>query len=231
MKHTVKLLTLAATLVAVIGLAGCNPDVDTKSQDSQEQNTQQETWDDGVVTKEPTCTTEGEKTYTCTNGETRTETIPALGHDYGDWVVTKEATCTEDGEKKHTCKREGCEHEETVDIKAHHHEDYETSGYCEKCKTYKFENGSKIYVNVYTLENNKLLKIDYLRYSFEEKNVEIELNDLIHLKSAYKNYVVTYCSYYNESDLIASIEANLPYEPYKDVLSTSMYVVVELKIE
>ena len=34
-------------------------------------------WDDGVVTTEPTCTTEGVKTYTCSNGETRTETIPA----------------------------------------------------------------------------------------------------------------------------------------------------------
>ena len=54
------------------------------------------TWDDGVVTTEPTCTTEGVKTYTCTNpncaacialgsAATKTEVIPALGHDFGAW--------------------------------------------------------------------------------------------------------------------------------------------------
>ena len=38
-------------------------------------------WDDGVVTKEPTCPEAGEMTYTCTAcGETKTEEIPALGH-------------------------------------------------------------------------------------------------------------------------------------------------------
>ena len=38
-------------------------------------------WDDGEVTTSPTCTTAGEKTFTCTAcSATRKETIPATGH-------------------------------------------------------------------------------------------------------------------------------------------------------
>ena len=40
-------------------------------------------WDESVVTKEPTCTEDGTKLYTCQRcGETNTETIPATGHSY-----------------------------------------------------------------------------------------------------------------------------------------------------
>ena len=60
-------------------------------------------WDDGKVTKEPTCTEAGERTYTCTRliinmacGAKRTESIPALGHDI-ETIPGKAATCTESG--------------------------------------------------------------------------------------------------------------------------------------
>ena len=40
-------------------------------------------WDAGKVTKEPTCTAEGEKTFTCTKcSKTKTEKIPALDHNF-----------------------------------------------------------------------------------------------------------------------------------------------------
>ena len=61
------------------------------------------TWDSGTVTKEPTCTEPGIKTYKCSCGETRTETIPALGHKWSEWTVVKEATEKEDGLKERTC--------------------------------------------------------------------------------------------------------------------------------
>ena len=61
------------------------------------------TWDSGTVTKKPTCTEPGIKTYTCSCGETRTETIPALGHKWSEWTVVKEATEKEDGLKERTC--------------------------------------------------------------------------------------------------------------------------------
>ena len=62
-------------------------------------------WDEGVVTKEATCTEAGEKTYTCTVcKETKTEKIEAAGHKYStEWTIDKEATCTESGSKSYHC--------------------------------------------------------------------------------------------------------------------------------
>ena len=60
-------------------------------------------WDEGVITTEPGCVTDGVKTYTCTIcKETKTEVIPATGHtEVIDEAV--EATCTTPGktEGKH----------------------------------------------------------------------------------------------------------------------------------
>ena len=46
------------------------------------------TWDNGVVTTPATCTGAGVKTFTCSCGETKTETIAALGHDYNNGVCS-----------------------------------------------------------------------------------------------------------------------------------------------
>ena len=52
-------------------------------------------WDEGVVTTEPTCTTAGVKTFSCSvHGETRTEEVPALGHTFG-----ADGACIRCGEK------------------------------------------------------------------------------------------------------------------------------------
>ena len=52
-------------------------------------------WDEGVVTTEPTCTTAGVKTFSCSvHGETRTEELPALGHTFG-----ADGACIRCGEK------------------------------------------------------------------------------------------------------------------------------------
>ena len=62
------------------------------------------TWDDGKVTKEPTCTANGVTTFTCTTcGKTKTRSIKAAGHSYGEYVVVKEPTSTEKGLKSKTC--------------------------------------------------------------------------------------------------------------------------------
>lgn len=64
------------------------------------------TWNAGVVTKEPTCTEAGVKTYTCTTcGATKTEAIAALGHAWGAYTVTEHAVNGNDGEKTRTCSR------------------------------------------------------------------------------------------------------------------------------
>ncbi|MBO7275822.1 MAG: hypothetical protein J6V15_05555, partial [Clostridia bacterium] len=44
-------------------------------------------WDEGEVTKQPSCSEKGEMTYTCqTCMYTRTEDIPTLDHEFGDWT-------------------------------------------------------------------------------------------------------------------------------------------------
>lgn len=56
------------------------------------------TWDNGVVSKDPTCTEKGSKTYTCTVcQETKTEEIPATGHQNKEVRDKKAATCTKAG--------------------------------------------------------------------------------------------------------------------------------------
>ena len=46
-------------------------------------------WDSGVVTTQPTCTTKGVMTYTCSKcGKTRTEEIAATGHSWGTPTYT-----------------------------------------------------------------------------------------------------------------------------------------------
>ena len=60
-------------------------------------------WDDGVATKNPTCTEKGIMTFTCQNDSThtRTEEIAALGHKY-DAVVTA-PDCENGGYTTYTC--------------------------------------------------------------------------------------------------------------------------------
>lgn len=66
-------------------------------------------WDEGKETLAPTCLADGEKTYTCDVCEgTKTEAVPALGHDFGAW------TKLDDNEHQRTCSR--CE---TVEKESH----------------------------------------------------------------------------------------------------------------
>ena len=46
-------------------------------------------WDEGTVVTEATCTEEGERAYKCSCGETKTEKIPALGHNYSNGSCTR----------------------------------------------------------------------------------------------------------------------------------------------
>ncbi|MBQ4282890.1 MAG: dockerin type I repeat-containing protein, partial [Lachnospira sp.] len=95
-----------------------------------------------AITKEPTCTATGIRTYTCTCGYTYDETIDAAGHKevnggsadchikcsvcgdnisaehrYGS-TVTKDSTCTTEGERKYTCEC-GYSYTEVIAAKGH----------------------------------------------------------------------------------------------------------------
>ena len=75
------------------------------------------TYNNGVITKNPTCTEKGLKTYTCIGGDhSYTEEIPATGHNYGaptyTWSSDK-STCT----AKRVCANDAS-HIETETVKA-----------------------------------------------------------------------------------------------------------------
>ncbi len=76
------------------------------------------TWNEGEVTKDPTCTEDGEITYTCTVcEETKTESIDALGHNYTSEDVNFFWSDTEDSDFL-TCEATfsctDCDYSETV---------------------------------------------------------------------------------------------------------------------
>ncbi|MCL1902899.1 MAG: prepilin-type N-terminal cleavage/methylation domain-containing protein [Oscillospiraceae bacterium] len=81
-------------------------------------------WNWTVVT-EPTCTTAGSRTATCSvTGctETETGTIAILPHTWGDWTTVTAATCTTTGTQTRPCTRAGCTETETGTITALGHQ-------------------------------------------------------------------------------------------------------------
>lgn len=62
-----------------------------------------------TVTKQPTCTEAGEKTYTCSCGHQYTDVISKTGHNAGDWEVKENATCKKEGTEVRKCT--SCEKE------------------------------------------------------------------------------------------------------------------------
>lgn len=71
---------------------------------------------DWEVTKEATCTDNGEKERLCQRegcDVVETEEIEALGHDFDQWTVVTEASDTQDGEAQRTCQRKDCDKIET----------------------------------------------------------------------------------------------------------------------
>lgn len=108
-------------------------------------------WDDGKITKEPTQTATGIKTYTCkTCKKTKEETIPMLKeHHWDQGTITKQPTCTEQGEKTYKCTDEDCNETYTESIPATGHkntrvinqkdatcesEGYTGDTFCDDCK-------------------------------------------------------------------------------------------------
>lgn len=78
----------------------------------------------GKVTKAATCTTAGVKTYTCSCGNSYTESIPATGHSYDGGTVTAQATCTATGVKTYTCTKCGNTKTESIPKVAHTYVDH-----------------------------------------------------------------------------------------------------------
>ena len=101
-------------------------------------------YNSGTVTKSPTCSATGIKTYTCTTcGNKKTETIAATGHTYTS-KVTK-PTCTSGGYTTYTCST--CGNSYTGDAVAALGHTW-SNGACANCGTtcsHSWNNGSCSY--------------------------------------------------------------------------------------
>ena len=56
-----------------------------------------------TVTTQPTCTQAGEALYECALGDSKTVTLPALGHTWDEGKITANSTCNYGGTKTYTC--------------------------------------------------------------------------------------------------------------------------------
>ena len=85
-------------------------------------------WDNGTVTTNPGCESEGVMTYTCTVcGDTYTEAIPAAGHNYDKGVVTTNPGCESEGVMTYTCTVCGDTYTEAIPAAGHNYESVVTT--------------------------------------------------------------------------------------------------------
>ena len=80
------------------------------------------------VTKAATCTTAGVRTYKCSCGDSYTESIASLGHNYK--TTTTAATCTSAGKTVKTCQRCGDTTTTTTPMLGHDYKSVTTASTC-----------------------------------------------------------------------------------------------------
>ncbi|MBQ7296291.1 MAG: hypothetical protein IJW86_08915 [Clostridia bacterium] len=122
-------------------------------------------WGTGKVTKQPTCSAEGEIEYTCTRdncGATKTDKLPTVDHDLV--TVTTDATCTADGSVVTTCNNCDYKKTEVVKAKGHTWADTATSVVPAKCEA----EGSAVYDCV-NCDETKTVVIPALGHVYEAK--------------------------------------------------------------
>lgn len=70
---------------------------------------------------ESDCVNDGYVVYTCECGESYTETVAKLDHNYSsEWTIDKEASCSEEGSKSHHCIRCNAKSDITTIAKTEH---------------------------------------------------------------------------------------------------------------
>ena len=192
MKHTIKLLTLAFTLAAILTLTGCPGPVNTVVPCTHENKKT-------VIETAATCTKAGLEKIICADcGELIEEKEIAIDPDNHDWELKSDtATCTEDGEKTYKCSR--CDETKTENIPAHH---TFIAGGCDKCGAYEHnkEDDYQISLSIYSSEEDTK-PIKTLYFSFEKDSLSdyseieidnegaiwIKLSSLLQMKPEYYN--------------------------------------------
>ena len=117
--------------------------------------------EDYALIEQPTCTEAGSYNWTCECGQTKTETIKKLGHDFGEWTNVPDhgPTCTKGTEQQRECSR--CDEVETKFLDdALGHEWGETP-----IATEKNADGKDVVLKACTREDAKCIAIAFDDYS------------------------------------------------------------------
>ncbi len=93
-----KAWTLLLTLTLLLSLAACLPEAEPPATEPPEAHTHSYI---GEVTKTPTCTTDGEHTFTCACGDSFAAPVKKTAHTYTEAVTAP--TCTKKGYTTYTC--------------------------------------------------------------------------------------------------------------------------------
>lgn len=100
------LIILAAVILTAAGVLLSEPRAESSSCNHQWQP---------ESTKPATCTKAGKEKYRCALcGASKTEDIPALGHEWGECIMLQKATCTEKGIIRCYCTRNRKHHKDTT---------------------------------------------------------------------------------------------------------------------
>lgn len=191
-KHTIKLLTLAFTLAAILTLTGCPGPVNTVVPCTHENKKT-------VIETAATCTETGLEKIICADCEEVLEEqkLP-IDPENHDWELKSDtANCYEDGVKTYKCSR--CDETKTENIPAHH---TFIAGGCDKCGAYEHnkEDDYQISLSIYSSEDD-IKPIKTLYFSFEKDSLSnyseieidnegaiwVELSSLLQMKPNYYN--------------------------------------------
>lgn len=233
MKHTIKLLTLAFTLAAILTLTGCPGPVNTVVPCTHENKKT-------VIETAATCTETGLEKIICADCEEVLEEqkLP-IDPENHDWVFESDtATCTEDGVKTYKCSR--CDETKTENIPAHH---TFIAGGCDECGAYKHNKEDDYQIKAYvysSVEDAKKGENETVLYfSFPNNTtgipqivtidgyLRINIDDLIQMKSGYAGKTV---KYFNLTSLQYLLEDEYQGDPKlltELKQSSSIYIVIE----
>ena len=203
MKHTIKLLTLAFTLAAILTLTGCPGPVNTVVPCTHENKK--------TVIETATCNATGLEKIICADCEEVLEEqkLP-IDPENHDWELKSDtANCYEDGVKTYKCNR--CDKTKTEDSPKHH---TFIAGGCDKCGEFEHNKEDDYQIKAYVYSSVEDAKKDEkgenaraLYFSFPndttgipqivkgEYGPEITINNLIQMKSEYVRKTVKYFSY------------------------------------
>lgn len=196
MKHTIKLLTLAFTLAAILTLTGCPGPVNTVVPCTHENKKT-------VIETAATCTKTGLEKIICADCEEVLEEqkLP-IDPENHDWVLESDtAKCTEDGEKTYRCSR--CNEAKIENIPAHH---TFIAGGCDKCGAYEhnkeddYQIKAYVYSSVEDAKKGENETVLYFSFPASTEISEISLISLIHMKSNYTTKTVSYVIYGSEAE-------------------------------